>query len=126
MLTSDATYVAESLVSILPEATSMAVRAIAALFVIAGIVCVAVSLPMRRWLKQLHTTVQEAEGSMRARLHEVLESLVIIRSFVASEKTMDDLGGLMCTQLKAREHRAGGKTASSAVFNLSMQASYFT
>lgn len=137
MLTSDATYVAESLVSILPEASSMAVRAIAALalmfsvapalaalFVIAGAICIAVSLLMRRWLKRLHTTAQEAEGSMRARLQEVLESLVVIRSFGASEKAMDDLGGLMGTQLMAREHRAGGKTASSAVFNLAMQTSY--
>lgn len=137
MLTSDATYVAESLVSILPEASSMAVRAIAALalmfsvapalaalFVIAGAICVGLSLLMRRWLKRLHTTAQEAEGSMRARLQEVLESLVVIRSFGASEKAMDDLGSLMGAQLKAREHRAGGKTASSVVFNLAMQASY--
>lgn len=137
MLTSDATYVAESLVSILPEASSMAVRAIAALmlmfsvapalaalFVIAGAICVGLSLLMRRWLKRLHTTAQETEGSMRARLQEVLESLVVIRSFGASEKAMNDLGGLMGTQLQAREHRAGGKTASSVVFNLAMQASY--
>lgn len=137
MLTSDATYVAESLVSILPEASSMVVRAtaalalmfsvapaLAALFVVAGAICVALSLLMRRWLKRLHTTAQEAEGSMRARLQEVLESLVVIRSFGASEKAMDDLGGLMGTQLKARERRAGGKTASSVVFNLAMQASY--
>lgn len=137
MLTSDATYVAESLVSILPEASSMAVRAIAALalmfsvapalaalFVIAGAICVGVSLLMRRWLKRLHTTALEAEGSMRARLQEVLESLVVIQSFGANEKTMNDLGGLMGTQLKAREHRAGGKTTSRAVFNLAMQASY--
>lgn len=137
MLTSDTTYVAESLVSILPEASSMAVRAVAALalmfgvapalaalFVIAGAICVGLSLLMRRWLKRLHTAAQEAEGSMRARLQEVLESLVVIRSFGASEKAMDDLGGLMCTQLKARERRAGGKTASSIVFNLAMQASY--
>ena len=79
VLTSDATYVAESLVSILPEASSMTVRAIAALalmfsvapalaglFVIAGAICVVLSLFMRRWLKRLHTTAQEAEGSMRA------------------------------------------------------------
>lgn len=137
ILTSDATYVAESLVSVLPEASSMVVRAIAALaltisvaptlamlFVIAGAICVALSLIMRRWLKRLHTTAQEAEGSMRARLQEVLESLVVIRSFGASEKAMNDLGGLMGTQLKAREHRAGGKTASNTIFNLAMQASY--
>ncbi len=137
MLTSDAAYVAESLVSILPEASSMAVRAIAALalmfsvtptlaalFVIAGVACVAVSLLMRRWLKRLHTTAQEAEGSLRARLQEVLESLVVIRSFGAGDKAMDGLGGLMDVQLKAREHRASGKTTSSVVFNLAMQASY--
>lgn len=137
ILTSDATYVAESLVSILPEASSMMVRAIAALalmisvapalamlFVIAGAICVALSLLMRRWLKRLHTAAQETEGSMRARLQEVLESLVVIRSFRASKKAMGDLGDLMDTLLKAREHRVGGKTASSMIFNLAMQASY--
>lgn len=135
ILTSDATYVAESLVSVLPEASSMVVRAIAALalmvnvapalamlFVIAGVICVVLSLLMRRWLKRLHTTAQEAEGSLRARLQEVLESLVVIRSFGASEKAMDDLGDLMDTQLKTRERRAGGKTASNTVFNFAMQA----
>lgn len=137
ILTSDVSCVAESIISVLPEATSMLVRAgaalalmfalapaLAALFVVAGCICALSSLVMRRWLKRLHTSAQEAEGSMRARLQETLESLVVIRSFGAKNRVMSDLGSLMNKHLAARERRAGGKTASSAVFNLAMQASY--
>ena len=137
VLTSDVSCVAESVVSIVPEAASMLVRAaaalvlmfavapaLAALFVVAGALGVAGSLVMRRWLKGLHATAQAAEGSMRARLQETLESLVVIRSFGAAGRVMEGLAGLMDEQLVARERRAGGKAASGAVFNLAMQLSY--
>lgn len=137
VLTSDVSCVAESVVSIVPEAASMLVRAaaalvlmfavapaLAALFVVAGALGVAGSLVMRRWLKGLHATAQAAEGSMRARLQETLESLVVIRSFGAAGRVMEGLAGLMDEQLAARERRAGGKAASGAVFNLAMQLSY--
>lgn len=137
VLTSDVACVAESMVSIVPEAASMLVRAaaalvlmfavapaLAALFVVAGAGGVAGSLVMRHWLKGLHATAQAAEGSMRARLQETLESLVVIRSFGAAERVMEGLAGLMDEQLAARERRAGGKAASGAVFNLAMQLSY--
>ena len=137
VLTSDVSCVAESVVSIVPEAASMLARAaaalvlmfavapaLAALFVVAGALGVAGSLVMRRWLKGLHATAQAAEGSMRARLQETLESLVVIRSFGAAGRVMEGLAGLMDEQLAARERRAGGKAASGAVFNLAMQLSY--
>lgn len=137
VLTSDVSCVAESVVSIVPEAASMLVRAaaalvlmfavapaLAALFVVAGALGVAGSLVMRRWLKGLHAAAQAAEGSMRARLQETLESLVVIRSFGAAGRVMEGLAGLMDEQLAARERRAGGKAASGAVFNLAMQLSY--
>lgn len=137
VLTSDVSCVAESVVSIVPEAASMLVRAaaalvlmfavapaLAALFVVAGALGVVGSLVMRRWLKGLHATAQAAEGSMRARLQETLESLVVIRSFGAAGRVMEGLAGLMDEQLAARERRAGGKAASGAVFNLAMQLSY--
>lgn len=137
VLTSDVSCVAESVVSIVPEAASMLVRAVAALilmfavapalaalFVVAGALGVAGSLVMRRWLKGLHAAAQAAEGSMRARLQETLESLVVIRSFDAAGRVMEGLGDLMGEQLAARERRAGGKAASGSVFNLAMQLSY--
>ena len=137
VLTSDVSCVAESVVSIVPEATSMLVRAVAALilmfavapalaalFVVAGALGVAGSLVMRRCLKGLHAAAQAAEGSMRARLQETLESLVVIRSFGAAGRVMEGLGDLMGEQLTARERRAGGKAASGSVFNLAMQLSY--
>ena len=137
VLTSDVSCVAESVVSIVPEAASMLVRAaaalvlmfavapaLAALFVVAGALGVVGSLVMRRWLKGLHAAAQAAEGSMRARLQETLESLVVIRSFGAAGRVMEGLAGLMDEQLAARERRAGGKAASGAVFNLAMQLSY--
>lgn len=137
VLTSDASCVAESVVSIVPEAASMLVRAaaalvlmfavapaLAALFVVAGTLGVLCSLVMRRWLKSLHAEAQAAEGSMRARLQETLESLVVIRSFGAAARVLEGLGALMNAQLAARERRAGGKAVSGAIFNLAMQLSY--
>lgn len=137
VFTSDVSCVAESVVSIVPEAASMLVRAaaalilmfavapaLAALFVVAGALGVAGSLVMRHWLKGLHAAAQAAEGSMRARLQETLESLVVIRSFGAAGRVMEGLGDLMGEQLAARERRAGGKAASGSVFNLAMQSSY--
>ena len=137
VMTSDISCVAGAIVSVIPETASMLVRgaaalvlmvavapALAALFVVAGTVGVLCSLVMRRWLKSLHAEAQAAEGSMRARLQETLESLVVIRSFGAAGRVMEGLAGLMDDQLAARERRAGGKATSGAVFNLAMQLSY--
>lgn len=137
VLTSDAACVAESVVSIIPEAVSMIVRAVAAFavmfivaaplavfFLAAGAICLAVSLPMRRWLKKLHANTQEAEGRMRSRLQETLESLVVIRSLGAQKHAAEKLNVFAQNYLVAQEKRATGKTASGTVFNLAMQASY--
>ena len=137
VLTSDVTAVAGAVVSIVPEAASMLVRAAAALalmfavapalaafFVAAGTACVGVSLVIRRWLKRRHEKAQASEASMRSRLQEVLESLVVVRSFGAQDRAMEGLRGLMGVHLRARERRAAGKAVSGTVFNLAMQASY--
>lgn len=137
VMTSDIACVAGAVVSVIPDAASMLVRgaaalvlmfavapALAALFVVAGTLGVLCSLVMRRWLKSLHAEAQAAEGSMRARLQETLESLVVIRSFGAAVRVLEGLGALMNAQLAARERRAGGKAVSGAIFNLAMQLSY--
>ena len=137
VMTSDIACVAGAVVSVIPDAASMLVRgaaalvlmfavapALAALFVVAGTLGVLCSLVMRRWLKSLHAEAQAAEGSMRARLQETLESLVVIRSFGAAVRVLKGLGALMNAQLAARERRAGGKAVSGAIFNLAMQLSY--
>ena len=137
VMTSDIACVAGAVVSVIPDAASMLVRgaaalvlmfavapALAALFVVAGTLGVLCSLVMRRWLKSLHAEAQAAEGSMRARLQETLESLVVIRSFGAATRVLEGLGALMNAQLAARERRAGGKAVSGAIFNLAMQLSY--
>lgn len=137
VLTSDVTAVADAAVSIVPETASMLVRAVAALalmfavapalaafFIAAGSVCVVVSVAIRRWLKRRHEKAQATEASMRSRLQEVLESLVVVRSFGAQGRAMEGLRSLMGQHLAARERRAGGKAASGTVFNLAMQLSY--
>lgn len=137
VLTSDVAAVCEGLVTIVPEAISMAVRATAALvllwvlapvlaafFVVAGLVCIAASGGMRAWLKRLHTKSQEAEASMRSYLQEALESLPVISSFAAQGKTGKALSGLMASHKTARLRLAVGKTASGTAMNLAMQLSY--
>lgn len=137
VLTSDVTAVADAVVSIVPEAASMLVRAVAALalmfavapvlaafFIAAGAACVGVSLVIRRRLKRRHEKAQATEATMRSRLQEVLESLVVVRSFGAQDRAMEGLRGLMGVHLGARQSRAGGKALSGTVFNLAMQMSY--
>ena len=107
VLTSDVSVVANGMVAMAPEVLSMAVRAVAAfvlmfavapplglLFVVGGLVCVGISLAMKRWLKRLHREAQEAEATMRGHLQEDLEDLVVIRSFGAAGRVMASLRGL--------------------------------
>ena len=125
------------MVTMAPEVLSMAVRAVAAfvlmfavapplglLFVVGGLVCVGISLAMKRWLKRLHREAQEAEATMRGHLQEDLEDLVVIRSFGAAGRVMASLRGLMDRYLAAYEHRIGASVASGAVFSVAMQLSY--
>ncbi len=137
VLTSDVSAMSNGLVGIAPEATSMAVRMVAALallwamapalaafFVVAGVACVAVSGGMRTWLKRLHAKSQEAEAGMRAYLQEALESLVVIRSFGAQKKIGGAFSRRMDEHRDARLRLAVGKTASGTAMNLAMQLSY--
>lgn len=137
VLTSDVSVVANGMVAMAPEVLSMAVRAVAAfvlmfavapplglLFVVGGLVCVGISLAMKRWLKRLHREAQEAEAIMRGHLQEDLEDLVVIRSFGAAGRVMASLRGLMDRYLAAYERRIGASVASGAVFSVAMQLSY--
>lgn len=137
VLTSDVSAVANGMVAMAPEVLSMAVRAVAAfalmfavapplglLFVTGGLVCVGISLAMKRWLKCLHCEAQEAEAAMRGHLQEDLEDLVVIRSFGAAGNVMASLRGLMDRYLAAYERRIGASVASGAVFSAAMQLSY--
>ena len=137
VLTSDVSAVANGMVAMAPEVLSMAVRAVAAfalmfavapplglLFVTGGLVCVGISLAMKRWLKCLHCEAQEAEAAMRGHLQEDLEDLVVIRSFGAAGRVMASLRGLMDRYLAAYERRIGASVASGALFSVAMQASY--
>ncbi len=137
VLTSDISAVAGAVVSIVPEAVSMLVRAaaaialmfvvapaLAAFFIAAGCACVVVSLGIRRWLKRRHAKAQSTEASMRSRLQEVLESLVVVRSFGAQGRTVGKIQALMDQHLAARNGLATGKALSGTVFNLAMQLSY--
>lgn len=137
VLTSDVTAVAGAVVSIVPQAASMLVRAVAALalmfavapvlaafFIVAGAVCVGASLVIRRWLKRRHQKAQATEASMRSRLQEVLESLVVVRSFAAQDRAVEGLRALMDDHLGACQSRAAGKALSGTVFNLAMKMSY--
>ena len=137
VLTSDVSVVANGMVTMAPEVLSMAVRAVAAfvlmfavapplglLFVVGGLVCVGISLAMKRWLKRLHREAQEAEATMRGHLQEDLEDLVVIRSFGAAGRVMASLRGLMDRYLAAYERRIGASVASGAVFSVAMQLSY--
>ena len=114
-LTSDTTVVANGYADILPGLFGMSVKLISAvvmilileprfaLFVLlAGLVLIVFSFLFRKVLKRMHKEVQEADGRFRSFIHERIVSLLIVRSFVAEEQTLESAYDRMDSHKAAR------------------------
>ena len=112
-LTNDVVVVSAGFVEILPGILGMLVKMVSALVMIlmidklvaavmvpAGIVLGFLTWLMRKKLKKMHKEVQEADGRLRIFMQESIESLLMIKSFGAEEKTLSD------SSLKMEEHKA--------------------
>ena len=101
-LTSDTVLVSADMTSLLPSLGGLTVRMCAAmvalltiemrfglLLLMGGGALMAVTLVMRRSLKQFHTRVQMADGAVRVFLSERLGSLMTIRAFGQEDRTLD-------------------------------------
>lgn len=105
-ITSDTNIIVNAVATIIPEMLGALVRIAGAMIALlqiiprivfylipGGILLASVSLLMQKKLKQLHKTVQQAEGKTRSFMQERLSSLLVIHSF-----TQEDASGAMAGQ----------------------------
>lgn len=136
-LTSDVVVVAEGMSSILPEMTGLLVRllgALTALLVLVpevgfllipgGVFLLLFSASSRYFLKKLHTKIQEEDGRLRVFLSERLSSLLIIRSYAAEQKTMEEAQQRMSLHRKARLRRIHFSNACNVGLSVVMNGVY--
>lgn len=109
-ITSDCSVVTQAVATVIPEVAGILVRVAGAFFALFKIVpkITLILIPgtivlglfsylLRKWLKQLHGSMQEADGKARSFMQEQLSSLLVVKAFTqenastnTSAKRMDD------------------------------------
>lgn len=136
-LTSDSAVVAGNMTDILPALLGMAVKLISAmamlilleprfalLILVGGAVLLVATTVFRSRLKQLHKGVQESDGRLRVFLQERLGSLLMIRSFAAEARTLDESERVMDGFWKARIRRNRFSNFCNVGFGAAMSGMY--
>lgn len=136
-LTNDTVVAANGCVEIVPEVTGMVVKLVSALFMLTaldrrfarifipgGILLLLFTWEFRKVLKNLHKSVQEADGSLRIFLQERLGSLLIVRSFAAEELTAAQAETKMTEHQRARMKRNAFSNLCNIGFGAAMNAMY--
>ena len=110
-LTGDITLVSEGVATLLPDLVGLLTkllcaiavlygldRVFAQIFAIGGLLLFFTTRFLRGRLKHLHKNMQEKDGVLRSFLQEVLESMIVIKTFGAEHEMQDKADGL------GREH----------------------
>jgi ATP-binding cassette subfamily B protein len=136
-LSNDVKVVADSIVTLAPSLVSMITKLLCALvilflldyrftliFVAGGCAVVGFSVLFRRIMKQMHKKMQEAEGKLRSFQQEMLESVLVIRSFQAEEKIGSLGDGYMKVHKQTRLRRNLFSNISQTGFSIIINAGY--
>ena len=136
-ITSDTAVVTDGAVTLLPSLISTVVRIcgvlvvmyaiepwIAVVFLLAGCAVAAISALPRKWQKNMHKRVQEADGTVRSFLQESLESLIVIRAFGCEDKIELQSKRQMAHHRKMRRNRSNVFNLFGTGLRLSMQGGY--
>ncbi len=136
-LTNDVVVVSTGIVEILPGILGMLVKMVSALVMIlmidklvaavmvpAGIVLGFLTWLMRKKLKKMHKEVQESDGRLRIFMQESIESLLMIKSFGAEEKTLSDSAIKMEDHKGARMKRNTFHVIANIGYMLTMNGMY--
>lgn len=139
-LTSDIGIVVEGVISILPQAISMAVKLIAGLIILisidavfafiligCGIVVFVISWLYRKKFKDLHKEVQQTDGKTRSFMQECVENLIVIKSFTSEKPIISRLKALQNDNYNAKIKRnTVSNLANTGVYVLFTSGYYFT
>ena len=139
-LTSDIGIVGEGVISILPQAISMAVKLIAGIsiliyidavfafiLIVSGIVVFMISWLYRKKFKGLHKEVQQTDGKTRSFMQECVENLIVIKSFTSEKPIINRLKVFQEDNYKAKIKRnTVSNIANTGVYILFTSGYYFT
>lgn len=136
-LTNDTTVVADGIVQILPGISGMGVKLIAAMIALmvlepgfaslilpAGILFLLMTSLFRKKMKHLHKQVQEADGSLRSFLQEILNSILTIHAYAVEETMSQASREKMEVHRKERLHRNYFSNFSNIGFGFLMNGAY--
>jgi len=136
-LTSDTVIVADGLTHILPGLSGMLVKLFGALALIiaylpkiayiiipGGILLLIITYGIRKIMKKLHKSVQEADGRMRVFLQENLGSMMVVRAFAKEKETATGATARMEEHKKVRMKRNAFSNLSSVGFAAVMNGVY--
>lgn len=135
--TSDTVVVTNGYVEILPGLAGTAVRLIAAFVLLfalqpkfalillpCGIILAGLTSLFRPQLKRLHRSMQEKDGMFRSFLQERINSLMVIKSFAAEQRTLNEADGLMQEHRRARMRKNYCSNFLNTGFAAAMEAVY--
>lgn len=80
-------------------------RIFAVVFLVGGVFVFCCTMMFRGVLKKLHKRVQETEGKVRSYIQEILTSLLVVKSFVAEDKVINEADELMEENYKTKMRR---------------------
>jgi len=80
-------------------------RIFAVVFLVGGVFVFCCTMMFRGVLKKLHKRVQETEGKVRSYIQEILTSLLVVKSFVAEDKVINEADDLMEENYKTKMRR---------------------
>ena len=137
-LTNDSVVTADGMTEILPGFLQMAVKLFATIGMIlvlqplflylavpAGIFLIVISLFFRKNLKQMHKTIQEKDGLLRTYFQDILESLVVVRSYALEEQALGQAEIRMAAHRQAKIQRSRFSNNANLVFSAVMNSGIF-
>ena len=136
-LTNDTLVVANGLVDIVPGLVEMLVKLFSAVIMIialeprfallivpGGLAMVGVTWLFRKFMKQLHKKVQEADGEVRIFLQERIGNMLMLRSFAAEDLTMAGAEEKMKWHRAQRMRRNWFSNISNLFLGTAIQGTY--
>ena len=136
-LTNDTKVVADSCTDILPGLSEMIVKLVSALimliileprfafvFIPGGLILMLFTWLFRRVLKSLHKQVQESDGKLRIFLQEHIGNMMVIRSFAAEKRTIDEANEKMNAHKSRRMRRNHFSNLCNIGFGMAINGMY--
>ena len=136
-MTTDTRQVADNAVQIIPGFVNMLVRIIGALIMLmvllpafakvvfpVGMILVLFSFLFRKKLKELHSSIREADGRLRVFLQERLKSLLVVRVYSMQNRELAEARRLMDEHRAARMRHNWFSNMSNVGFGFLLSGAY--